>query len=156
MQVIKCKYCFLLCMCSSNLWTVGKKSSQSNSTGDDFPALPFPPLPGTFYTVLSKVQMETLWWPPSLRQRRLRKRPDSKVATTWHHVRSTRLTSTSFKSIFSRRITGMPWCDLFVKCDGDYYLERIHFEAEMWGKIKAKLDWYFFEHFLPIMCNGSL
>ena len=53
-------------------------------------------------------------------------------------------------------ITGMPWCDLFVKCDGDYYLERIHFEAEMWGKIKAKLDWYFFEHFLPIMCNGSL
>ena len=50
----------------------------------------------------------------------------------------------------------MPWCDLFVKCDGDYHLERINFEAEMWGEIKAKLDWYFFEHFLPIMCNGSL
>jgi hypothetical protein len=53
-------------------------------------------------------------------------------------------------------ITGMPWCDLFVSCDGDYHLEQIHFEAEMWGKIEARLDWYFFEHFLPIMCNGSL
>lgn len=50
-------------------------------------------------------------------------------------------------------ITGMPWCDFFVKCDNDYHLERIHFDIEMWGKMKTKLDWFFFEYFLPALCN---
>lgn len=50
-------------------------------------------------------------------------------------------------------ITGMPWCDFFVKCDNDYHLERIQFDAEMWGEIKSKLDWFFFEHFLPALCS---
>lgn len=50
-------------------------------------------------------------------------------------------------------ITGMPWCDLFVLCESDYHLERIWFDPEMWRKIKDKLDWYFFEYFLPTMCS---
>lgn len=50
-------------------------------------------------------------------------------------------------------ITGMPWCDFFVRCDSDYHLERIHFDPEMWGKIKVKLDWFFFEYFLPALCR---
>ncbi len=50
-------------------------------------------------------------------------------------------------------ITGMPWCDFFVKCDNDYHLERIHFDAEMWKKMKTKLDWFFFEYFLPALCS---
>ena len=58
MQVINCKYLFSSLHVQLPLMDSWQKSSQSNSTGDDFPAFPFPPLPGTFYTVLSKVQME--------------------------------------------------------------------------------------------------
>ncbi len=41
-------------------------------------------------------------------------------------------------------MTGMPWCDFFVKFDNDYHLEHIHFDAEMWeiglGDFSAFID----------------
>ena len=46
-------------------------------------------------------------------------------------------------------ITGMLWCDFFIKCGNDYHLERIHFDPGMWEKMKTKLDWFFFEYLLP-------
>ena len=50
-------------------------------------------------------------------------------------------------------ITGMLWCDFFVNCNNDYHFERIHFVAEMWKNTKTKLDWFFFEYFLPALCS---
>ena len=32
-------------------------------------------------------------------------------------------------------LTGMPWCDFFVRCAEDYHLERIHFDVAKWEQI---------------------
>ena len=106
MQVINCKYLFSSLHVQLPLMDSWQKSSQSNSTGDDFPAFPFPPLPGTFYTVLSKVQMEmfnTMMVSKSEAEALEKETRQQSSNNIWHHVRSTRLTSTSFKRIFSRR-----------------------------------------------------
>ncbi|XP_056147981.1 uncharacterized protein LOC130122929 [Lampris incognitus] len=50
-------------------------------------------------------------------------------------------------------ITGMMWCDFFMKCQDDYHLERIYFDAEEWENMKTKLDLFFFEYFLPLLCQ---
>ena len=41
-------------------------------------------------------------------------------------------------------LTGMSWCDFFVKCEEDYHLERIHFDVAKWEQMKIKLDAFFF------------
>lgn len=50
-------------------------------------------------------------------------------------------------------ITGLKWCDFFVKCSDDHHLERVHFQPKEWENMKCKLDTFFFSHFLPSLCN---
>ena len=45
-------------------------------------------------------------------------------------------------------VTGLEWCDLFVWCQNDYYLETINFDADEWQKIKYKANLFFFYHYL--------
>lgn len=254
-----------------NTWPI---SSPSNPT-DDFPVFPLPPQPSTFSTVLTKDQMEyynDMMVSKSEAEALEKETRQQSSNNIWHRIRSPRLTSSSFKRVYSRKadfellatsmqrkkktvqtkamkrglelepvaaaqytevtgnqvhmcgfvvnpnaphlgtspdrkvlqngddksyglleikcpeqysytgcqylqkhsgdtyslkrnheyfyqitgqmgITGMLWCDFFVKCDNDYHLERIHFDAEMWGEIKTKLDWFFFEYFLPGLCS---
>ncbi|XP_056312920.1 uncharacterized protein LOC130228515 [Danio aesculapii] len=49
-------------------------------------------------------------------------------------------------------ITGLTWCDFFVKSRNDFHLERIHFDVEKWEAMKAKLDMFFFNYWLPNLC----
>jgi len=48
-------------------------------------------------------------------------------------------------------LSGMSWCDFFVKCEEDYHLERIHFDVAKWEQMKCKLDAFFFTYY--IMCQ---
>ena len=50
-------------------------------------------------------------------------------------------------------ITGLKWCDLFVKSSDDHHLERVHFQPKEWENMKCKLETLFFSHFLPAVCN---
>lgn len=50
-------------------------------------------------------------------------------------------------------ITGLKWCDFFVKCSDDHHLERVHFQPKEWENMKCKLDTFFFSYFLPSLCN---
>lgn len=45
-------------------------------------------------------------------------------------------------------LTGMSWCDLFVKCEDDYHLERVFFNVEKWTEMKNKLDAFFFDYYI--------
>ena len=45
-------------------------------------------------------------------------------------------------------LTGMSWCDFFVKCEEDYHLERIHFDVAKWEQMKSKPDKFFFEYYV--------
>lgn len=45
-------------------------------------------------------------------------------------------------------LTGLKWCDFFVKCRNDYHKERVHFDAEKWEDILMLLDKFYFEYFL--------
>lgn len=45
-------------------------------------------------------------------------------------------------------LTGMSWCDCFVKCEEDYHLERIHFDVAKWEQMKSKLDVFFFDYYV--------
>ncbi|XP_016115987.1 uncharacterized protein [Sinocyclocheilus grahami] len=49
-------------------------------------------------------------------------------------------------------ITGMTWCDFFVKSRNDFHLERIDFDEEKWESVKTKLDLFFFNYWLPNLC----
>lgn len=53
-------------------------------------------------------------------------------------------------------ITGLKWCDFFVKCKDDHHLERVHFEPKRWENMKCKLDTFFFTFFLPAVCNKNM
>ncbi|XP_048738569.2 uncharacterized protein LOC125653246 [Ostrea edulis] len=46
-------------------------------------------------------------------------------------------------------LTGLHWCDFFVKCRQDYHKERINFNEEKWEEIKLSLDRFYFNYFLP-------
>ena len=46
-------------------------------------------------------------------------------------------------------ITGIHWCDIFIKCRSDYHLERIRFDNESWKDMKLSLDKFYFEYYLP-------
>ncbi|MEQ2308939.1 hypothetical protein AMECASPLE_033429 [Ameca splendens] len=50
-------------------------------------------------------------------------------------------------AIHYTRLTGMSWCDFFVKCEEDYHLERIHFDDAKWEPMKTKLDVFFFDYY---------
>ncbi|KAG5283867.1 hypothetical protein AALO_G00020410 [Alosa alosa] len=79
-------------------------SSLSNSS--DFPAFPLPPQPGSFCTVLNKVQMErfsTIVVSKAEAEALEKNTRQQSSNNIWHHVRSIRLTSSSFKRIISRR-----------------------------------------------------
>ncbi|XP_062617203.1 uncharacterized protein LOC134278910 isoform X1 [Saccostrea cucullata] len=45
-------------------------------------------------------------------------------------------------------LTGLQWCDFFVKCRLDYHKERINFNADKWEEIKLSLDKFYFDYFL--------
>ncbi|KAK0151329.1 hypothetical protein N1851_007528 [Merluccius polli] len=45
-------------------------------------------------------------------------------------------------------LTGMIWCDLFVKCEQDYHLERIQFDVAKWEEMKTKLDVFYFDYYI--------
>lgn len=45
-------------------------------------------------------------------------------------------------------LTGMSWCDFFIKCEEDYHLERIHFDVAKWEEMKSKLDVFFFDYYV--------
>lgn len=53
-------------------------------------------------------------------------------------------------------ISGFTWCDFFVKCKNDYHLERIYFNRDEWEELKCKLDFFFFNCYLPVLCNKSV
>jgi hypothetical protein len=46
-------------------------------------------------------------------------------------------------------LTGLRWCDFFVKCRRDYHKERINFDEDKWEEIKLSLDRFYFDYFLP-------
>lgn len=46
-------------------------------------------------------------------------------------------------------LTGLLWCDFFVKCRHDYHKERINFDEEKWEEIKSSLDIFYFNYYLP-------
>ncbi|XP_046551332.1 uncharacterized protein LOC124261054 [Haliotis rubra] len=50
-------------------------------------------------------------------------------------------------------LTGSKWCDFFVMCKSDFHLERIYFSQRKWEDIKIKLDIFYFNHYLPHLCN---
>lgn len=45
-------------------------------------------------------------------------------------------------------LTGISWCDFFVKCEEDYHLERIHFDVAKWEQMKNKLDVFYFDYYI--------
>ena len=45
-------------------------------------------------------------------------------------------------------ITGRTWCDFLVKAKDDYHLERINYDADMWSRMKFKLDSFYYNIFL--------
>lgn len=45
-------------------------------------------------------------------------------------------------------LTGMSWCDFFVKCEEDYHLERRHFDVAKWEQMKSKLDVFYFAYYV--------
>lgn len=45
-------------------------------------------------------------------------------------------------------LTGMSWCDLFVKCAEDHHLQRIHFDGKKWEQMKNKLDVFYFDYYI--------
>lgn len=49
-------------------------------------------------------------------------------------------------------LTGITWCDFFVKCRQDFHMERITFNPEKWCTMKEALDTFYFEHLLPQIC----
>jgi hypothetical protein len=50
-------------------------------------------------------------------------------------------------------LTGLTWCDFFVKCRQDYHMERIHFDSDKWLDMKMSLDKFYFEFLLPAICS---
>jgi hypothetical protein len=50
-------------------------------------------------------------------------------------------------------LTGMTWCDFFVKCKEDYHLERVYFDKSIWSSMKEGLDKFYFDVFLPNTCR---
>ncbi|KAL0151644.1 hypothetical protein M9458_053045 [Cirrhinus mrigala] len=57
-----------------------------------------------------------------------------------------------YQMIGQMGITGMTWCDFFVRARKDFHLERIHFDSDKWQSVKAKLDQFFFNYWLPNLC----
>ncbi|KAL1270854.1 hypothetical protein QQF64_029870 [Cirrhinus molitorella] len=57
-----------------------------------------------------------------------------------------------YQMIGQMGITGITWCDFFVKSRNYYHLERIDFDEEKWESIKTKLDLFFFNCWLPNLC----
>lgn len=95
---------FLHCIQLPLLDNTREASSQSNST--EFSAFPLPPQPGSFCTVLTQAQMErfsTMVVSKSEAEALEKNTRQQSSNSVWHHVRSVRLTSSSFKRIFSRR-----------------------------------------------------
>ena len=45
--------------------------------------------------------------------------------------------------------TGATWCDFYVKCEEDFHLERIFFKPDFFLSMKHKLDFFYFNYFLP-------
>ncbi|KAK0151419.1 hypothetical protein N1851_007284 [Merluccius polli] len=45
-------------------------------------------------------------------------------------------------------LTGMIWCNLFVKCEQEYHLERIQFDIAKWEEMKTKLDVFYFDYYI--------
>lgn len=60
-----------------------------------------------------------------------------------------------FQMIGQMGITGMTWCDFFVKSRNDFHLERIDFNEEKWEFVKNKLDLFFFQLLAaqPVLIN---
>jgi hypothetical protein len=46
-------------------------------------------------------------------------------------------------------VTGLMWCDFFVYLSsGDYHLETIYFDEKFWQEAQAKVNSFFFDHYL--------
>ncbi|XP_051553740.1 uncharacterized protein LOC127440828 isoform X2 [Myxocyprinus asiaticus] len=83
-----------------NTWP---RSSLSNPT-DDFPVFPLPPQPSTFFTVLTKNQMECYnAMMVSTSESEVLEKETRQQSINNICVRSPRLTSSSFKSVYSRK-----------------------------------------------------
>ena len=52
-------------------------------------------------------------------------------------------------------LTGLTWCDFFVKCNNDFHLERIYFDQEKWCTMKSALDRFYFDYLLPQICTNQ-
>ena len=58
-----------------------------------------------------------------------------------------------FQMIGLMALTGLNWCDFFVKCRQDFHMERIPFDQEKWKSMKSSLDKFYFEELLPQICS---
>lgn len=52
-------------------------------------------------------------------------------------------------------ITGFQWCDFYVYCREDYFLQRVYFDDEFFQDMKAKLDNFYFQHLLPLLVSAT-
>ncbi|XP_062585920.1 uncharacterized protein LOC134247605 [Saccostrea cucullata] len=58
-----------------------------------------------------------------------------------------------FQIIGQMALTGLKWCDFFVKCRNDFHMERISFDQDKWDSMKSSLDKFYFEEMLPQICH---
>ena len=52
-------------------------------------------------------------------------------------------------------ITGARWVDFCVWCNDTFHCERIVFDATFFSEMKAKLDSFYFNHFLPSLLKNA-
>ncbi|XP_046874101.1 uncharacterized protein LOC124466343 [Hypomesus transpacificus] len=56
-----------------------------------------------------------------------------------------------FQILGQMGVSGAKWCDFFVMSHNDFHLERLHFDVKKWEEVKSKLDYFYFQHFLPAL-----
>lgn len=52
-------------------------------------------------------------------------------------------------------ITGLSWCDFFVYCCDDHYMERIYYDHQYFLDMKTKLDHFYFMYYLPAVIRSN-
>ena len=52
--------------------------------------------------------------------------------------------------------SGCSWCDFVVMCGGEFFVERIHYDAKFWADCVPKLRGFYMEYLLPeLTCPGQ-
>ena len=52
-------------------------------------------------------------------------------------------------------LSGSQWCDFMVWCENDYHIERIYYDQTYFANLKARLDAFYYMHYLPVIVRRS-